>query len=321
MRWLSFALLLAAASFDCSVAAAQEYPSRPIKLIVPWAPGGGIDNLARVVGEKLAENFGQSVVVENRPGAGSSIGTAFVGKAAPDGYTLILSNTTHAINATLYQNLPYDSIKDFAPVVLMANAMTVLVTYPSFPANSVKDLIALAKAKPGTVDYASAGNGSIQHLAGELFKTAANIDIVHIPFKAGGTVVADLISMRVAIYFPPVANILPMITSAKLKPIAVTGLQRSPLLPEVPTVSESGLPGFEVTDWYGIQAPAGTSPEIVAKLNTEINKIMNAPDMKERLRARGYEVVGGSPEQFGQLIHADIKKWGTIIKASGVRLD
>ena len=316
----SLCLVLVMASI-ATAALAEDYPTRPIKLIVPWAAGGGIDYLARTVGEKLAENLGQPGVVENRPGAGSGIGTAVVAKAPADGYTLILSNTTHAINATLYQNLPYDSVKDFAPVVLLADAMTVLVTYPSFPANTVKELIALAKSKPGAIDYASAGNGSIQHLAGELFKSAANVDIVHIPYKAGGTAVTDMMSARVAIYFPPVAQISPTIAAGKLKPIAVTGLKRSPLLPDVPTVIESGLQGFEVTDWYGIQAPAGTSSEIIAKLNAEFNRIVNTPEMKERLRQRGYEVIGGTPEQFAQLLQSDIKKWGTVVKAAGVRLD
>ena len=304
-----------------SLAAAQDYPSRPIKLVVPWAPGGGIDNLGRVVGEKLAESLGQPIVIENRPGAASSVGTAFVAKSAPDGYTLILSNTTHSINATLYRTLAYDSVKDFAPVVYMASSMGVLVVYPAFPAQGVKDLVAMAKAKPGTINYGSAGNGSIQHLAGELFKSMAQVDLVHIPYKAGGTVVVDMMSERVAVYFPPVAQIMPMISSGKLRAVAVTGQQRSPLMPNVPTVAESGMAGFDVVDWYGIQAPAGTSPEIVAKLNGAINRVLAAPEMRERLRPRGYEIAGGTPAQFGQLVHSEIGKWAGIIKASGAQLD
>ncbi len=300
---------------------AQDYPSRPIRLVVPWAPGGGIDNLGRVVGEKLAESLGQPIVIENRPGAASSVGTAFVAKAPADGYTLILSNTTHSINATLYRTLAYDSVKDFAPVVFMASSMGVLVVYPAFPAQGPKDLVAMAKAKPGTINYGSAGNGSIQHLAGELFKSMAQIDLVHIPYKAGGTVAVDMMSERVAVYFPPVAQIMPMISSGKLRPLAVTGLQRSPLMPNVPTVAESGMPGFEVIDWYGIQAPAGTSPEIVARLNAAVNRVLATPEMRERLRPRGYEIAGGTPAQFGQLVQSDIGKWAGIIKASGAQLD
>jgi tripartite-type tricarboxylate transporter receptor subunit TctC len=316
MRWMTL-LTAACLSLAAVAAAAQDYPSRPIKLVVPWAPGGGIDNLARVVGEKLAESLGQPIVIENRPGAASSIGTAFVAKAPADGYTLILSNTTHAINATLYRTLAYESVKDFAPVAFMASSMGVLVVYPAFPARGLKELVTMAKAKPGTINYGSAGNGSIQHLAGELFKSMAQVDLVHIPYKAGGTVVVDMLSERVAVYFPPIAQIMPMISSGRLRPVAVTGAQRSPLMPEVPTLSESGLPGFEVIDWYGLQAPAGTSPEIVARLNAAVNRILATPEMRERLRPRGYEIGGGAPAQFSQLIQTDIKKWAGIIKASG----
>lgn len=321
MYWLMLVTLFPVLCLHPGAASAQDYPSKPIRLVVPWAPGGGIDNLARVVGEKLAEGLGQPVVIENRPGAASSVGTSVVAKAQPDGYTLILSNTTHAINATLYRALSYDSVKDFSPVVFMASSMGVLVVYPAFPANSVKDLVAMAKAKPGTIDYGSAGNGSIQHLAGELFKSMAEVNLMHVPYKAGGTVVTDLISQRVSVYFPPIAQIQPMIAGGRVRPIAVTGLQRSPLLPEVPTISESGLPGFEVVDWYGLQASAGTSPEIIARLNAEVTRILNVPEMKDRLRARGYEVAGGSPQQFGALIQSEIRKWAGLIKASGAQID
>jgi tripartite-type tricarboxylate transporter receptor subunit TctC len=321
MRWVILLGSILSLFLSAPPAKAQSYPSKPIKLVVPWAPGGGIDNLARVVGEKLAENLGQPIVIENRPGAASSVGTAFVAKAAPDGYTLILSNTTHSINATLYRTLQYDSIKDFSPVIFLASSMGVLVVYPAFPAQTVKDLVAMAKAKPGTINYGSAGNGSIQHLAGELFKSMAQVDLVHVPYKAGGTVVTDLLSERVAVYFPPIAQIMPMIASGKLRPIAVTGQQRSPLMPEVPTVSEAGLAGFEVIDWYGIQAPAGTSPEIITRLNDAVNRILNTAEMRDRLRPRGYEISGGTPAKFAELIEADIRKWAGIVKVSGAQLD
>jgi tripartite-type tricarboxylate transporter receptor subunit TctC len=321
MRWLVTLGAILMFPMITSAAMAQEYPSRPIKLVVPWAPGGGIDNLARVVGEKLAQNLGQPVVIENRPGAASSVGTAVVAKAPPDGYTLILSNTTHAINATLYKSLPYDSVKDFAPIALLADSMSVLVVHPAFEAKSVKELIALAKSKPGSINYGSAGNGSIQHLAGELFKSIAGVDLVHVPYKAGGTVVTDLLSNRVSVYFPPMAQIFPMLSSGKLTPIAVTGSVRSPLFPNVPTMTEPGLPGFEVVDWYGVQAPAGTNPQVVTKLNSEFAKILSVEDMKQRLRARGYELAGGTPQHLGGLIQGDIKKWAAIIKASGAQLD
>jgi tripartite-type tricarboxylate transporter receptor subunit TctC len=321
MRWLMLLGSIVSSATVAVSAVAQDYPSRPIKLVVPWAAGGGIDNLGRVVGEKLEASLGQPIVIENRPGAASSVGTALVAKAPADGYTLILSNTTHAINATLYRTLPYDSVKDFAPVVFMASSMSVLVVYPAFPARSVKELVDMAKAKPGTIDYGSAGNGSIQHLAGELFKSMAQVNLVHIPYKAGATVVTDLLSQRVGVYFPPIAQIMPMISSGKLRPVAVTGKERSPLMPEVPTMAESGLTGFEVIDWYGIQAPAGTSPEIVGKLNAAVNRVLGTAEMKERLRPRGYEIAGGTPAEFGALIRADIEKWAAIVKASGAQLD
>lgn len=316
-RLAMIAVVLAAPA----LAAGQAYPSKPIRLIVPYAPGGSSDIIARLIAQKLTDNLGRQVLVDNRAGAGSTVGTDLVAKANPDGYTLVLSNVPHAINATLYSKLPYDTEKDFAPVVLIATVMPVLVVNPAVPVHSVKELIELAKAKPASVNYASAGNGSSQHLAAELFKSMAGINMVHIPYKGGGPAVVDLLAGQVAVYFPNTPLVASYIKSGRLRAIAVTGATRSPLLPDIPTVSESGLPGYAVTDWYGVLAPAKTNAAVSGKLNAEINKILATADMKERLPTFGFQIAGGTPDRFAQLIKADISKWAKVIKESGAHVD
>jgi len=309
------------ASICAGSAASQPYPARPVRMVVPWPAGGSADILGRVLGQKLGENLAQTFVIDNRPGAGSTLGTAIVAKSAPDGYTVLLAVAAHAINATMYRKLPYDTVKDFEPVVLAATVMPVLVVHPAVPASTVREFIELAKSKPGTVTYASAGNGSTQHLAGELFKSAAGIGLVHVPYKGGPPAVTDLIAKQVSAYFPNIPTVLPHIKAGRLKAIAVTGARRSALLPTVPSVAESGIPGFEVTDWYGMLVSARTRRDVVSKLNSEVNGILRAPEMQSHLIELGFEVAGGTPEQFAEHIRLEITKWAKAVNSSGAKID
>jgi tripartite-type tricarboxylate transporter receptor subunit TctC len=305
-----------------SVAFAQSYPNHAIRLVVPFPAGGTTDILARAAAQKLTETLGQSVVVDNRPGAGGNIGSELVAKAAPDGYTLLMGTVgTHAINPSLYTKMPYDHIKDFVPVVLVAGVPNVLVVNPSLPINSVADLIKLAKAKPGTINFASSGSGTSIHLSGELFKTMAGVDMTHVPYKGSAPALQDLMGGQVQIMFDNLPSSLALIKAGKLRAIAVTSLKRAPALPDVPTIAESGLPGFEASSWFGILAPAGTPAPIVAKINAEVNKWLQSPDAKEQLLAQGAEAAGGSPEQFVAHIRAETDKWAKVVKASGAKVD
>ena len=305
-----------------SVAFAQSYPNHAIRLVVPFPAGGTTDILARAAAQKLTETLGQSVVVDNRPGAGGNIGAELVAKAAPDGYTLLMGTVgTHAINPSLYTKMPYDHIKDFVPVVLVAGVPNVLVVNPSLPINSVADLIKLAKAKPGTINFASSGSGTSIHLSGELFKTMAGVDMTHVPYKGSAPALQDLMGGQVQIMFDNLPSSLALIKAGKLRAIAVTSLKRAPALPDVPTIAESGLPGFEASSWFGILAPAGTPAPIVAKINAEVNKWLQSPDAKEQLLAQGAEAAGGSPEQFVAHIRAETDKWAKVVKASGAKVD
>lgn len=299
-----------------------QYPVKPIRMIVPSAPGSGPDIMARAIGQKLSESFGQSIVIDDKPGAGGIIGSETAAKAAPDGYTLIMSNAgSHAVNASLYAKLPYDPVKDFAPVTLVAMAPNILIVHPTLPVRSVRELIALAKVKPGELTFGSGGNGSTAHLSGEMFKTMAGINIVHVPFKGSPAAVIGVISGQIAMAFPNIPPALPHVRSGKLKALAVTTAKRSAAVPELPTVAESGLPGYEATAWFGVLAPAATPPQIIASLNAAIVKIVRTRDMQERLMTEGSEAVGNTPEQFGQIIRTDIAKWAKVVKASGARPD
>lgn len=316
------ALLACAAAGIASGVWAQEYPSRPIKLVVPYAPGGATDILGRTLAEKLSQSIGQPVVVDNKPGAGGLIGANFVAKSPADGYTLLVSSAaTHAINKFLYSSMPYDQVKDFASVTLLATYPNVLVVHPSVPAKSVSELIDLAKAKPGTLNFASTGVGGTSHLAGELFKMMTGTDIVHVAYKGSGPAVTDLLGGQVPMMFDSVASALPHVTAGKLRALGVTGKSRSPALPQVPTVAESGLPGFEASAWNGINAPAGTPPQVLRRLNAEILKVLALPEVKERFAKVGAEPAGGTPEQFDAFMAAETEKWGKVVKQSGAKAD
>lgn len=298
----------------------SQYPIKPIRMIVPSAPGSGPDIMARAIGQKLTESLGQPVVIDNRPGAGGIIGSEAAAKSPPDGYTLIMSNAgAHAVNASLYAKLPYDPVRDFAPVTLVAMAPNILIVHPALPVRSVKELIVLAKAKPGELTFGSGGNGSTAHLSGEMFKTMAGINIVHVPFKGSPAAVIGVISGQIAMAFPNIPPALPHVRSGKLKALAVTTAKRSAAVPELPTVAEAGLPGYEATAWFGVLAPAATPPQIIAKLNAAIVKSLRTREMQERLAAEGTEPVGNTPEQFAQTVRNDIAKWAKVVKSSGAR--
>jgi tripartite-type tricarboxylate transporter receptor subunit TctC len=319
-RSASCVACLAAALVCMTAAHAQPaYPQKPIRLVVPFPPGGGTDILARLFGQKMSETLGQPIIIDNRPGAGGTIGTDIAAKAPPDGYTLILVSGSHAINPGLYQKLPYDSVSDFAPITQIATSPGILVVNPSLPVKSVKDLIALARAKPGQINYASAGSGTPPHLAGELFKVMAKIDMVHVPYKGNAPAFTDVIGGQVSLIFPTMPSAMPFIKSGKLRPIAVTSAKRSPAAPDIPTIAESGLPGYEATSWYGILAPARTPPQIVARLHEVLVTIIGAPDMKDKLAAQGLDPVGNTPQQFAAVIRSEIVKWAKVVKASGAK--
>ena len=301
---------------------AQAWPSKPIKWVVPFAPGGTTDILARVVGEKLAIALGQPVIVENKPGAGGGLGADFTAKAAPDGYTIMGGTiSTHAINASLYNKLPYDPVKDFVAITLIARVPNMLVINPSVPAGNVKELIVLLKANPGKYSFASSGNGTSQHLSGELFKTMAGVDMQHIPYKGSPPALQDVMGGQVTMTFDNITTAWPLARGGKLRALAVTTATRSPIAPDVPTLAESGLPGFEVGSWQGVFAPAGTPPEIVKRLNTEIVSILRLPDVSEKLVGLGAEPVGNTSEEFTALVKAEVVKWADVVKKSGAKVD
>jgi tripartite-type tricarboxylate transporter receptor subunit TctC len=302
-------------------AAAQPYPNRPIHLVVGFPPGGINDIVARIVGQKMSESLGQPVIVENRGGAGGTIGADWVSKATADGYTLLLGSVSNlAMAPSLYATLPYDPTKDFTPVGLVAAAPNIMVVHPDFPVHSVKDLIALAKEKPGSIDYASAGIGTSNHLTVELLKVMADIDIVHVPFRGDGPAITAVLAGQVPMQFPTLPVALPYIKSGKLRAVAVSSATRSPLLPEVPTVAESGgLPEFAVSIWVGIVAPPGTPKEIVDRLNAEIRKAVALPDIREHLAALGADPASDSPEQFSAYIAAETAQWLKVARAAKIK--
>ena len=300
---------------------AQNYPNRPLRFVIPFPPGGGADNLARIVGQKAGDSLGQQIVIDNRAGAGGNIAAEVVAKAAPDGYTLLQGNVAHAISASLYRKLNYDLLRDFTPVTQLASIPFMLVVYPSLPAGSVKELIALAKSKPGQLSYASSGNGGPSHLAMELFKSMAGVEIRHIPYKGAASAATDLISGQVQTMFFTISAALPHIKSGRLKGLAVASGRRIPLAPDFPTVAEEGVPGFEATTWFGVLAPAGTSPDMVNKLHSVFVSALTAPDVRDRLANQGFELIGSAPNQFGAYVKAEIPKWAKVVRASGATID
>jgi tripartite-type tricarboxylate transporter receptor subunit TctC len=303
-------------------AQAQTYPSKPIRMVVPFTPGGTTDILARTVGQKMGEAWGQPVVVDNRPGAGGNIGSELVAKSAPDGYTLLMGTiSTHAINASLYKRLPFDPTRDFAPVSRVGTLPNILIVHPSVPVKSVKELIELAKSKPGDLNFASSGVGTSLHLSGELFNSMAGVKLVHVPYKGSSPALADLLGGQVKIMFDNLPTALPHVKAGKLRPLAVTGTKRAAVLPEVPTVIESGLPGFEVTSWFAVFAPAKTAKDIITKLNGEIVKILNSADVKEKLTQLGVDAAPTTPEELAAFAKAETEKWGKVGKATGASAD
>lgn len=298
-------------------AAGQTYPSKPIRFVVPLSAGAG-DTLTRTIGQKMSENWNQAVVVENRPGAGSTIGSDIVAKAAPDGYTLLMASFSHAVNPTLYAKLPYDTLKDFAAVTLIGSAPNVLTVNPGVSANSLADVMALAKSQPGKLHFASAGNGSSSHMAGELFKSLTGAQIVHVPYKGAAPAMTDLLAGQVQMAFDPLPSSLANIKAGKLRAVAVTSAKRSPALPDVPAIGEI-VPGYELAVWYGVVAPANTPADIIGRLHAEIVRILNLPDVKERVAGLGFETLGGTPDQFQAFIEAEVAKWGKVVREAGLR--
>jgi tripartite-type tricarboxylate transporter receptor subunit TctC len=321
MRTLVSAFLAIGLLAGSTAASAQGYPSKPLRIVVPFPPGAGTDMLARTIAAKLSDSMGQPVVVDNKPGAGATIGTDVVAKAAPDGYTLLLSTTSHAINPSVFSKLPYDTLRDFVTVTQVATVPTVLVVHPSVPANNIKELVAYAKANPGKLNMGSASSGTVFHLAGEYLKSMAGIDMVHVPFKGGGPAMTALLGGQVNVLFETTLTVQPQVKAGKLRALAVGSAKRAASMPEVPTVAESGFPGFSAENWYGVYAPAGTPREIVMKLNTEIVKALNLPDVKERFASQGAELIGNTPEQHAAFLKMEMDKWEKIAKLSNAKAD
>jgi tripartite-type tricarboxylate transporter receptor subunit TctC len=302
-------------------AAAQGYPAKPIRMIVPWAPGGTTDILGRIIGQKMSEKWGQPVLVENRGGAAGNIGSEAAARSPADGYTLLLGTmSSHAMNQFLYTKMSFDPVNDLAPISLVANVATVLVVPPSLPVNSVNELVALARSKPGQLNFASGGIASFNQLCAELLKMTSKIDIVHVPYKGGGPAVADLVGGKVDMLFTGAPVTMSHIKAGRLKVLAVTDSQRSPALPDTPTMGES-VPGYEFNNWYGIMAPAGTPRPLIAVLNAEVLRILMLPDVQEKFSGLGADPTPSTPEKFGAVIRADAEKWGRIIREAGVRAD
>ena len=302
-------------------AAAQAFPARPIKIVVPYTPGGPTDIPARLVGQKLSEQLGQPVIIDNKPGAGGNIGADAVAKAPADGYTLLLVTTGHAINPALYTKLGYDLRKDLVPVSQLTSSPMVVAVHPGLGVNSIQELIAMAKARPGALNFASAGNGSSTHLTPELFSMMAGVKMNHIPYKGSAPALSDVMAGNAQVAFDFMTSAMPFVRGGKLKGLATTGPVRSPAAPDLPTVAEAGVAGFNVIGWNGVMAPAGTPPEVIAKLNAEIRKALAAPDVVERIGGLGATATWSSPADFGTLVGAEIAKWGKVVKASGAKID
>lgn len=303
-------------------ALAQAYPAKPVRLIIPFPPGGATDIFGRILAQKLGELIGQSVVIENRPGAGGTIGSEMASKAAPDGYTILLATTsTHSIGPALNAKMPYDARRDFAPVIHLADATNILIASPTLPVNNLRELIAYAKANPGKLNFGSSGNGTIVHLTGEQFKAATGTFIVHIPYKGTALTIPDLIAGQIAFVFDNIASALPHVKSGKVKSLGISQLKRSPLVPEIPTMDEAGLKGFESNTYFGVFAPTGTPTPIIQRLNAEINKALQSADFRERLGALGAEPVGGPPEALARAVARDFDKYAAVIKRAGIQPD
>ena len=325
------ALALAAGSIAGALAAvvplhalaqAASWPTKPVRLVIPFPAGGSTDIVGRLVADKLSQSLNQPFVIDNRAGAGGTTGSDLVAKAPPDGYTVLMgTSSTHAIASSLYTKLPYDAARDFAPVTLLGTATILLVVHPDVPANSVRELIALAKAQPNKLSYGSTGNGSVSHLTAEYFKSMAGVEMQHVPYKGDSPMTVDLVAGRVSVAFGTAVAFLPYVQSGKLRALAVTNAKLSPVVPSLPTVASAGLAGFEALQWFGLLAPAGTPKEIVAKLNDEVGKVLRQADVRERLQGLGMDVVGDGPDAFSGFMRAEGVKWGKIVKDSGAKVD
>ena len=314
-------VVIACSLLPASALAAENYPSKPVRIVVPYGPGGITDRLARLVGQRLSATWGQPVIIENRPGAGTNLGSELVANANADGHTLLWAGIANTVGPALYAKLPYDPIKDFAWVTNIAKVPVLLVSHPSFPARNAKELITLAKAKPGTLAFGTAGIATSGHLAGELFKTAAGVDMTHVPYKGSSQALIDNLSGQVPLYFGAMASPMPHVKSGRLRAIAVTTLKRSSALPDVPTLDEQGLKGFETATWYGVAAPAGTPKEIVKKLHAEIVRIIKLPEVRERLASEGADFVGDTPEELTAFVKSEIAKWAKVVKQAGMKVN
>ena len=322
-RWMA-ALAVSALTAVTTVCAQvpATFPAKPARLVVPFPPGGPLDITGRAIAQKLSEAWGQNVVVDNRPGAGGNIGADLVAKSPPDGYTVVMGAlSTHAVNPSLYPAMPYDAVKDFAPITLVAVTPNVLVVNPALPVKSVQELIAYAKANPNKLSFGSGSNGSAGHLAGELFKVETGTDLVHIPYKGAAPAMQALLAGDTQLMFDNLASAMPQVKAGKLRALAVTTARRSRLVPELPTMAEAGVPGFDIATWFGLLAPAGTPKDVVAKWNADVVKILDSPEMREKLTAQGAEPAPTSPAQFAAFIAAELPKYARIVKASGARVD
>jgi len=317
-----YGLVVLVGFLPAGVQAQTGYPARTIRFIVPFTPGGSADIFARPIAQKMSESMGQQVVVENRPGSGGVLGSEAAAKAPPDGYTIMMGLTANvAVNPALYAKLPYDPLRDFAPVTLVASAPYALVVPTSLPARNAKELVALARAKPGELAYVSLGSGSMGHLSGELLASTAGVRLLHVPYKTLGQAIPDLMSGQVQLMFLGIASAQPHVRAGKLRAIAVSGARRSPALPQVPTVMESGIRGFEVTGWYGVFVPTGTPQEIIARLHREIVRALSLPDVRDRLSGEGAELVGNSPREFDGFVRSELAKWAKVVKLSGAKAE
>jgi tripartite-type tricarboxylate transporter receptor subunit TctC len=309
-------------SFLASEAAAQQYPSKPIRFVVPYPPGGPLDAVARLTAQKVSEAVKQPVIVDNKPGAGGNIGADTVAKSPADGYTILMGAVaTHAINPTLYASIPYDPVRDFAPVTQLASTPNILIVNPSIPASNVREFIAYAKANPGKLNFGSGSTGSAGHLAGELFKSMAGIEMTHVPYKGAAPAMQDLVGGQIQLMFDNLASALGQVRAGKVKGLAVTTAKRTPLAPDLPTIAESGLPGFDISTWFGIFVPAGTPREVVDRLHAEFTRALAAPDVREKILNLGAEPVGNRPEEFAAYIKREAEKYARVIKASGAKAD
>ena len=316
---IPIAVMLAAAAMG---AQAQTYPTKPVRLIVPFPPGGGTDLISRAIAPKLSEAWGQQIVVDNRPGSGGTIGMAIAAKTPPDGYTAVMGQLANLSAApSMYKNLPYDPVRDFAPVTQVVSTPLVLVSHPSLPAKNVKELVALARAKPDALTYGSPGNGTLGHLAAEMFKTMTGTKMLHIPYKGASLAITELMGGQITTYFSSIPPAVSLIKAGRLKALGVTSLKRATALPDIPSIAEGGVPGYDAVNWYGLAYPAGTPQAIVAKMHEDTVKILRLPEVRDRFSSEAGEVVGNTPEQFAAFIKTEAVKWGKVIRDSGARVD